>query len=387
MLQIETIKNKKDILDNSELDFYNKVSNFPIYCGCTTQKKELDLFMDMNFGISKSTGIIQIIEYPTDEFIYINGPHNSAIGKTWDGLFHLLSEEMNFYSDETTNLYEIGAGSGQILKKFLKISNDKFNKYVCYEPNPLKSLENLIDSSAKTELYKKYWADETFSEPCVIIHSHLLEHLSDPLNFIKSISNSLSKSKKNIQIFAVPNLKIHFEKKYSNTICWEHKYYLNENYIENILQINNQEIVKKQYYLDHSIIYVTKSKNYYGKELSITNFYDTNIKLLESYFNYYLNYVKKLNEIILTDQNPIYIFGAHIWSQNLICFGLNTKKIINILDNDKEKQNKRLYGTDLIVVDPKVIENKDCTIILNNSAYYEEIKQQLFNLSNKIKIC
>ena len=46
-------------------------------------------------------------------------------------------------------------------------------------------------------------------------------------------------------------------------------------------------------------------------------------------------------------------FGAHIFSQYLIMLGLSTKNIKYILDNNKDKQNKRLYGTDLIVKSPK----------------------------------
>ena len=144
---LEIIRNKKDILDNNEMDTFESVRNFPIYCGVTENSQNNDIFMDMTFGISKSTGMIQIENYPTDEWIYTEGPHNNAIGKTWDELFDLVSLEMKKYTNEFTNIYEIGSGSGKILKKYLELEGIGYNNYVCYEPNPLESLEEIINSN------------------------------------------------------------------------------------------------------------------------------------------------------------------------------------------------------------------------------------------------
>ena len=53
-------------------------------------------------------------------------------------------------------------------------------------------------------------------------------------------------------------------------------------------------------------------------------------------------------------QNKKYfIFGAHIFSQNLIFNNLNTDGVIGILDNDSEKINQFLYGTKFKVYKPK----------------------------------
>lgn len=386
MLQI--IRNKKDILDNNEMDTFESVRNFPVYCGVSENSQNNDIFMDMTFGISKSTGMIQIENYPTDEWIYTEGPHNSAIGKTWGGLFDLVSLEMKKYTNEFTNIYEIGSGSGKILKKYLELEGIGYNKYVCYEPNPLESLEEIINSNTKCELNKKYYDCEKFNEPFLILHSHLLEHLTDPTSFIKNITVSLNKGKENTHIFAVPNIKIHFEKKYSNAIFWEHKYLLSEDYIDTILSSNNQKIIEKKYYMEHSIIYITKYEETTDKsKLIFPNLYDKHLILLQDYFKYYKNHTSNLNKIIDDSNLPIYIFGAHVWTQNIICFGLKTEKIINVLDNDKSKQNKRLYGTSLMVVSPDVIKDIKCIVILNISAYDEEIKRGLCKLSSCVQIC
>jgi hypothetical protein len=68
--------------------------------------------------------------------------------------------------------------------------------------------------------------------------------------------------------------------------------------------------------------------------------------------------------------SPIYLFGAHVFAQYLIAFGLKTDKIICLLDNDKNKQKKRLYGTNLIVNSPEILCNISNPIIL--------LKKQVF---------
>ena len=81
------------------------------------------------------------------------------------------------------------------------------------------------------------------------------------------------------------------------------------------------------------------------------------------------------------------MFGAHVFSQYLISFGLRSKKILYILDNDKKKQNKRLYGTNLTVKSPKILSKyKNPLVILKVGVYFNEIKNDITkNINHKTK--
>ena len=64
-------------------------------------------------------------------------------------------------------------------------------------------------------------------------------------------------------------------------------------------------------------------------------------------------------------------------------FGLKTEKIISIIDNSKEKVGKRLYGTNLFVSKPQILENyQNPIIILRAGPYNEEIKNQILKEIN-----
>ena len=77
------------------------------------------------------------------------------------------------------------------------------------------------------------------------------------------------------------------------------------------------------------------------------SFYYKYKKLFNDYILYHLSLVKKINKKISNNQTTsFFVWGAR-FSQYLLNFGLDPKKIKYVLDNDIFKQNKRLYGTSL----------------------------------------
>ena len=99
------------------------------------------------------------------------------------------------------------------------------------------------------------------------------------------------------------------------------------------------------------------------------------------------NFVSTTNEILDSHNGPVYLFGAHVFSQGLISLGLRIEKISGILDNSKAKQSQRLYGTPLKVFDPSIIlGGKNIAVVLNASHYQSEIRDQLISINKHITI-
>lgn len=109
-----------------------------------------------------------------------------------------------------------------------------------------------------------------------------------------------------------------------------------------------------------------------------SSLYKNNKKLYDDYIKYHEDLIKELNQKMLEADGPIYLFGAHVFAQYLIAFGLNAGLVTSILDNDKNKHGKRLSGTNLIVSSPEVLRNIDSPmVILKAGVYNEEIKSQI----------
>ena len=80
----------------------------------------------------------------------------------------------------------------------------------------------------------------------------------------------------------------------------------------------------------------------------------------------------------MSKKMPLKVFAAK--------YRFNPKEEQWILDNDKDKQDKRLYGTDFIVKNPDVIYNySNPTVIVRAGVYSEEIKSQLLNINPTTK--
>jgi hypothetical protein len=92
------------------------------------------------------------------------------------------------------------------------------------------------------------------------------------------------------------------------------------------------------------------------------------------------SYNNKLDQI----GGPVYLFGAHVFAQFLIQMGLDLTLIVSIIDNDKNKQGKRLYGSNLMVESPAILSDTDNPIvILKAGVYNEEIKDDILNNINR----
>ena len=174
------------------------------------------------------------------------------MGSVWKNMFDIVSKKVNEIVNENNfkNVLEIGGGSLLLASKILE--NQDIDKYIVYEKNSSKYHTN----DKRLKLYKEYFTKDTKinEEIDVVLHSHVLEHTLTPVDFI----NGIKKLRPKYHIIVVPNLYLQFQRKYTNSFNFEHNILITEPHIDVLLNNNNFEIMSKQYYLDHSIIYVTK---------------------------------------------------------------------------------------------------------------------------------
>jgi len=134
---------------------------------------------------------------------------------------------------------------------------------------------------------------------------------------------------------------------------------------------------------DHSIFYATVRDSSIEPIKLPPGLYEKNKRLYLDYVQYHENLITELNAIINNTEFPVYLFGAHVFSQYLIEFGLETNKIVCLLDNDPGKHGKRLYGTDLVVQSPSILKDvSQPLVILKAGVYNTEIKEAILSNIN-----
>jgi hypothetical protein len=361
------------VFNNSDLEDLYTFKQFPVFMGCTEQDISKDVLADMNWKISKESGMIQLNPLLPLDVVYNTEHGSGTVGKAWDE--HHASFANFIYKFKPRNILEIGGLHGVLAKNYLEL--DSNINWTMVEPNPI------VDPSLPIKVIKGFF-DNTFTSDNkfdTIIHSHVLEHVYNPDEFMSHKSSFMNNG--DLLIFTIPNMEVMLENNYTNCINFEHTVYLTEPYVEYFLGKYNFELIEKQYFRkDHSIFYCAKKIN--NTQVNLPGgLYEKNKSIFQKYIDSHINDVIKINKIITHSNVPVYLFGAHVFSQYLISFGLDISKIDCLLDNDSKKENKRLYGTSLISKSPKILKDvSEALVILRAGVYNEEIKNDILTNIN-----
>ena len=377
-------RNRCLITGKDDLEHLYTLKNLPIFIGCTDQPQTEDIKEDLEIYISKSSGIIQLKKLMPPNIVY-SGYHSEAVGAVWEEHFNEFSKFILKYN-QSENIIEIGGSNGRLAEKCLILDNQL--NWTIIEPNP----EKKIFKNDKIRVIQSFIENfEIDHKNSTFVHSHTLEHLYDPISFFKSISKKSEIG--DIMLFSIPNLYEYLNKKFVNTINFEHTYFLTEDVADFILKKYGYELIDKYYYKDHSIFY---SIRFLGEdrldkknELKFDKYLEYKNMYLE-FINFIDSEVSRINLSIdqFISQNKdskIYLFGAHIFSQFLINKGLKTSNISSIIDNSPNKIGKRLYGTSLHVVKPEIVKDTSSLIILKAGQYQVEVENQLKRISSDLK--
>lgn len=372
-------RNNDVVMKNEDLIPLHCFKNFPVFMGCTNQKKELDLLSDMNWNISRESGAIQLNPLLPLEVIYKEQHGSGCVGDLWNQHHLAFARFVHYFNFKT--VLEIGGLHGILNKLYQDL--DRTIDWTIIEPNPIPV------EGATAQFIKGYFDDQFKLNKSVdaILHSHVFEHIYDPHTFLSHISNFLSDGK--YLLFSLPNLEEMLRRKYTNVINFEHTIFLTQPYIEYLLSKYHFRIIKREYFKeDHSIFYACIRDSQTKLIKLPKRLFEHNKKIFFEYLNYHHQLIDDLNSKIkmLKKNQKLYLFGAHIFSQYLISFGLNVTRLDCIIDNDSNKQGKRLYGTSLKVFSPNILnkDDSDPVVILKAGVYNQEIKKDILeNINSK----
>lgn len=363
--------------ETSDLEHLHTFSEFPVFMGCLDQPREADLKEDMSWWISRETGLIQLKKLLPLDVLYPESHGSGAIGALWEKHHKDFASFLNKVSP--SSVFEIGGAHGILAKEYQRFASVPWS---ILEPNP-SPIEGCPANFIKGFFSETFSYDKPFD---TVIHSHVFEHIYEPDQFMKHLASFMAEGK--YLVFSLPNMQVMMERKYTNCINFEHTVLLTEPYVEFLLAKHGFRLLTKEYFMeDHSIFYAaTRDKSVKPITLPI-DLYRKNKKLYLDYVEYHKNLIYELNKIMRDLTCPIYLFGAHVFAQYLIAFGLDTSKIVCLLDNDSNKHGKRLYGTNLLVSSPSCLRDveRPC-VILKAGVYNQEIKEDILkNINSNVR--
>ncbi len=379
------------VMEKREYDIWSRERNleelytirdFPVYMGVTEQDRALDLCADMHWMISKKSGMIQLGKLLPPDILYSNS-HNSPTGRLWKRHFEEFAEFI-FRVGESKNVLEIGGGNGILNVAYQKCCIP--DSWTIIDPTTVTPLEGCTASYIKGYWDKKFAQEDYGIDFDTVVHSHLLEHQYDVREFMESCESVMNTGQK--MIFSLPDFKCWIQNKYSNALNFEHTYFISEEYLDELMREYNFRVIKKKHFGEgHSLFYavekVPKKDIRKNTEIDFRQLYEENKKSFNDYVTHFERLITHMNEEQGKAEGDIFLFGAHVFSQLLMCFGLDFSQIKCVLDNDPLKQGKRLYGTGLIVSSPQILKGKKKpVVILNAGAYSKEIKEDILKNIN-----
>lgn len=371
---MQLIERKADVVTGStRLEDLHTLRDFPVFMGSVEHDQSKDLTADMSWSISRDSGLIQLKKLLPLDVLYQAQTTTSAVGALWMKHHREFATFVREYAPKA--VLELGGAHGILSVEYQKYQDIP---WTILEPNPA-PVEGCRARFIKGFFDSKFSLKESID---TVIHSHVFEHLYEPAEFVKHLAEFIRDGQ--YMIFSIPHLAAWLAKMYTNCINFEHSVFLTEPYVEYLLAKFGFRILKKQYVMDgHSIFYATVRDRSVKPIALSPDLYDENKELYLAFVRYHEGLTKELNAKVRAYAGPVYLFGAHVFAQYLIAFGLDTSKIVSLLDNDKNKQGKRLYGTSLKVHAPAVLRAESTpAVILKAGIYNDEIKADILNNIN-----
>ena len=363
--------------------------DFPVGMYCVPEDWDgVEYVADMRWCVSKSSGVIQLAELIEAETLYDCQHESGAIGGLWKRHHEEFCEFIDAYGCES--VLEIGSGHGHLAKEFVARRRGKC-RWTMVEPN----LPGwLLTGDHPSEIHPiSAWFGDSFELPKdvpkidAVVHSHTFEHIYDYDEFLRNVARMEPK----FQIFSVPHQREWLARGWQNSIMFEHPQLLTPKAIEYIMSRHGFELQGKKVFADgHSMFYafsyVGNASKSETSQQSLDE-YAENKRLFRNWLKSNVDFVQGVNDRIdeatMNGEKPtVYMFGAHIFTQYLVSFGLRISAVEAILDNAEGKQGKRLYGLPLLVHSPKILSNVERPIvILRVGAYAEEIKRGILEVN------
>jgi len=367
------------ICDSPNLTEHRTLHSFPIYMGTTMSPSSNDEFADQIWITCANCGCLQLALLIPLDVLYSVNHSREVVGSTWTR--HHNSFKKFIMQSHPKKICEIGASHGYLASEIL--NEDPTIEYLIIEPAPtttdarIRIVSGLIEDNL-----------DKISKNSTIIHSHVLEHLYNPKQFLRQLSEVMVAGDESFISF--PNLEALLIVGGANALNFEHTYFLTLDQLKQILEEIDLQIVEIEHFENHSVFLkvakVSKKVDALSSQLKISS-----IQHLISHFDFMwddlASFVERVSENMKVTRKDTYLFGAHVFSQAIESLGLDRSQIVGVLDNSLGKIGERLYGTPYFVFPPEIIASlTEVRVILKAAQYQNEIREQLLKINPLVEI-
>lgn len=374
------LRNQCPICGSSEYEKLYRIPKFPVFMG-TVAAENIDNyhFESITYMVCKYCDCVFIEELIDPTLLYMNNHNTDIVGATWQKHYEDLVNFVLSSIKSGSNILEIGDPSAKVANPCCE--SDLVAKWKIVEPNQSKKIFH--DKIEYLNLWVEDYDYTSYDHDAVVL-SHVFEHLFDPASFLLRLSNESKVGTK--LILSIPNLKHILDKGLLSPagLSFEHTFYYDEDILDFLFMSNGWKITKSHNFKNHSIF--IKATNTKKSVKPILKTAGDNAKKVLQIFEQTKELVDDLNDSLKISDGLNYIFGAHIQTQFFCSMGLDSSRLVSILDNSSAKLGNKLYGTDLIVKNPEIlIDLNNVRTICHMGVYTNEIKAGIIKINDRVK--
>ena len=376
---------EKCINCNSQNKFKNIYSakKFPIFFGAIPSNLKNVKDYPLEISICKNCNLIQQSKKINERVVnkiyesyYYNCPA-PTISNIGTSEINKFLKYFKGRKNKKGKVLEIACFDGYILRK---LKQEKWDVYGC-DPSP--TTKSLIKVLGEKRIKQNYFSQNLFDTKFdIIIFRNLLEHMYDIHGFLRKIKKSLNKNGK-IYI-DVPNVKEILKLGGFGSFFHQHISYFSIETLNNIL-IKNGFIIKNYFEGNPNMFIEAKVRTKEDKQLKFSK-YEPNINFAKKKYN---KFKKKLIDVFKNNKKSRFIlFGASSVATTMMYILNNNirKNIVLVVDNDLQKHNKYLSGSNFKIKHPKDIKNTFYDKIFILTYYFaDQVKETLKKLGIRNK--
>lgn len=232
--------------------------------GTTDAPPEKDRFAELSIYYHSELSQLRIWPIPPLDEVY-QLPHGSGtVGKSWEEHHKALAELVQ--EIKPNRVLEIGGGNGRLFSYAKQV---KFSQWLIVDPNPT------VEETDRLVLRRGFFDSKLLElpkneRPDLIIHSHVLEHVEDPLNFLIQIEGLLAND--GVMLFSVPNFDAMLDRNYINWLNFEHLHYLGITQLLHILDQTGFKVKKMDMFRDDHSVFLHCTKDSVQAPINVKDF-------------------------------------------------------------------------------------------------------------------
>ena len=351
------------ICNHSEFETINSFAHFPIMA--ISNDLAIEQFFDFTLIACSRCNCLQLKHHIDPSILYSDMYMNSYFSPSWKD-HHIYFSEFIVTNTNNCSFLEIGANRGDLYNLLSKEKSIDYTTLDMFKHSELSSDVRFVHGNCESFDFTGFTS---------IILSHVFEHLYSPRTCIANFR------KANVyEVFiSIPNFDQLLREQSLQLLHSQHIFYCCIDYIIYLFSLFNYRCNKHTIYNGNF-----KSNMFHfisDNEMSPLPIPSMSIQL---YKEIYVDTVQKIQQLQFPPN--CYIAPSGIYGQFFYYFLNQKENVLGFLDNNTERHNKKLYGTDKLVYSPHAIDYQNSTIIICKCPYQNEIIHGLKEICDSVQL-